>query len=68
MVILKVTMLAGRSAEQKAELIQRITTAAAQRLNEPADGIRILVYELPPQNWGAGGITIEQREAKSRPS
>lgn len=64
MLVLKVSMLEGRSAEQKAELIRRLTESAAQHLGEPAESIRVLIYELSPQNWGAGGITIEMRDQK----
>jgi len=61
MLVLKVSMLEGRSAEQKADLIRRLTESAAQHLGEPADSIRVLINEMSPQNWGAGGITIEMR-------
>lgn len=64
MLLLKVTILEGRSAAQKAELIQRLTAAAELYLNEPAADIRVIIYEVPPGNWGAGGVTIEQRERK----
>ena len=64
MLVLKVTMLEGRTAEQKAELIRRLTDSAAQHLGEPADSIRVLIYEMSPQNWGAGGITIEMRDKR----
>jgi 4-oxalocrotonate tautomerase len=61
MLVLKVSMLEGRTPEQKAELIRRLTDSAAQHLGEPADSIRVLIYDMSPQNWGAGGITIEMR-------
>ena len=64
MLVVKVTMLEGRSADQKADLIRRLTDAAAQRFGEPAESIRVLIYEMSPQNWGAGGITIEMRDKK----
>ena len=65
MLVLKITMLEGRSEEKKAELIQRLTQSAAQHLNEPAESIRILIYEIPPTDWGAGGITIAERHRRS---
>lgn len=55
MLVLKVTMLEGRTQEQKSELIRRLTEAAARHLNEPASEIRVIIYEVPPTNWGAGG-------------
>lgn len=61
MLVIKVTMLEGRTSEQKAELIRRLNEAASRHLNEPASDIRIIIYEVPPSNWGAGGITMEKR-------
>jgi 4-oxalocrotonate tautomerase len=62
MLMLKLTMLEGRTEAQKAELIRRLTAAAELYLNEPSAGIRVLIYEVPPTNWGAGGVTTQQRE------
>jgi 4-oxalocrotonate tautomerase len=64
MLVLKITLLEGRDAETKAQLIRRLNEAAAQHLQEPAEDIRIILYEVPPENWGAGGITIKERSAK----
>ena len=55
MLVLKVTMLEERTPEQKSELIRRLTEAAVEHLNEPATEIRVIIYEVPPSNWGAGG-------------
>ena len=65
MLVLKVTLLEGRDDARKAELIQRLTAATELYLGEPAADVRIVIYEVPPTNWGAGGITIEQRERKT---
>jgi 4-oxalocrotonate tautomerase len=67
MLLLKLSMLEGRTDEHKAELIRRLTTAAELYLNAPAAATRILIYELPPTNWGAGGVTIQQRERGNQP-
>ena len=65
MIVLKVTMLEGRTEAQKAELIRRLTGSAAKHLNEDAAGIRILIYEVPTTNWGAGGMTIAERNRQT---
>ena len=62
MLLLKLSMLEGRTDGQRVELVQRLTTAAELYLNAPATETRILIYELPPTNWGADGVTIQQRE------
>lgn len=65
MLVLKVTIMEGRAEAQKAELMRRLTAAAELYLNEPADEIRVIVYEVPPTNWGAGGVTMAKRERKA---
>jgi 4-oxalocrotonate tautomerase len=65
MLVLKLTMLEGRSAEQKQALVERLTAAAAKHFEEHADDIRIIIYEVPPTNWGAGGVTIEASRSKT---
>jgi 4-oxalocrotonate tautomerase family enzyme len=62
MLMLKLTVLEGRTVAQKAELIRRLTAAAELYLNERSADIRVIIYEVPPTNWGADGITIEERE------
>jgi 4-oxalocrotonate tautomerase len=64
MVVLKVSLLEGRTEAQKADLIRRLTAAAELYLNEPAGGVRVIVYDVPPTNWGAGGVTMATRERK----
>lgn len=61
MLLLKVTMLEGRTAEQKAELIRRLTEAAAEHLGWPAEEIRVILYEVGREEWGAGGRTLAER-------
>jgi 4-oxalocrotonate tautomerase len=65
MLILKVSILEGRTEAQKAELIRRLTAAAELYLNEPADAVRVILYEVPTTNWGAGGVTMAKRELKA---
>ena len=66
MLVLKVTILEGRSESVKAELIQRLTAAAGLYLDEPTADIRVIIYEVPSSNWGAGGVTVATREGKSQ--
>jgi 4-oxalocrotonate tautomerase len=65
MLLLKVTILQGRTDAQKAQLIERLTAAAALYLDEPAADVRVIIYEVPPTNWGAGGVTIAEQGRKS---
>lgn len=63
MPIVDVTILEGRSREQKAALIRELTDATERALGVPRATIRVLVRELPPGNWGVGGETKEETKS-----
>ena len=62
MLVVKVTMMAGRTAEQKADLIHRLTDAAARRLDWPLDEVRVIIYEVSKDHWGIAGRSVTERE------
>jgi 4-oxalocrotonate tautomerase len=61
MFILRLTMLEGRTPEQKSELIRRLTDAAARHLDVPVEQIRMVIYEVPSTNWGVGGVSMAEK-------
>ena len=62
MLVVKVTMIAGRTAEQKAELIRRLSDAAARPLDWPMDDVRVIIYEVSKDHWGIAGRSVTERE------
>ena len=66
MLILRLTMLEGRTVEQKAVLISRLTEAAACQLDIPSEQIRMIIYEVPPTNWGVGGVPMAEKLGGNR--
>lgn len=61
MLVLKVTMLEGRTPEQKAALVERLTNAACEQLGAERDDVRVIIYEVPATNWGTGGTTMASK-------
>jgi 4-oxalocrotonate tautomerase len=61
MIFLKVTMLIGRTVEQKTKLMQRLTQAAHRHLEEPLEDVRVIIYDIPATDWGVGGVPLTQR-------
>lgn len=55
MPIIDVSLVTGRSASTKAELIRELTDAAERALGVPRETIRVLLREVPPENWGVAG-------------
>ncbi len=61
MIFLKVTMLVGRTVEQKRKLIERLTQAAHRHLDEPIEDVRVIIFDIPATDWGVGGIPLTDR-------
>jgi 4-oxalocrotonate tautomerase len=58
MPIVRIDLLAGRPPEVKAALMRRVTHAVVESLGVQPAQVRVLLYELPADNWGVGGEPI----------
>ena len=54
----------GLSSPQKAELIRRLTAAAAEITHIPAEFFTVTIKELPDENFGIGGRSIAEVKAE----
>jgi 4-oxalocrotonate tautomerase len=59
MPIIQVQILEGRSDEKIRELISSLTKSAVNSLEVKPEQVRVIVTEIPPKNWGVGGLTKE---------
>lgn len=55
MPLIEVTMIEGRTTEQKAALIAKLTDAAVEAVGAPIETIRVCIREIPGENWGVAG-------------
>ncbi|MGG3562908.1 tautomerase family protein [Neobacillus rhizosphaerae] len=55
MPIVELKIVEGREAKVKKKLVKDITDVIAENLSVPHDKIRILLYEIPAENWIVGG-------------
>lgn len=56
--MITVQMFPGRSPEQKAELVQRLTDAFLETCGSPgqtANGVWVVIDEVPREHWAVGG-------------
>ena len=65
MPIIDVSLLAGRTEAELRGMISAVHHAVVTSLGVPPESVRILVRELPPTHWAAGGETIAERRARS---
>jgi len=58
MPIIHVNMLAGRTAAQKQQLAQGICAAVSAAIGVQPEAIRVLIHEVEPGHWFAGGVPL----------
>lgn len=59
MPLITVNMLAGRSKEAKRKLIKALTDGAVSALGAPPETVRVILFEVPHEHWGVGGVPKE---------
>ncbi len=55
-----ITMRGGRPPEKKEELIRRVTDTIAETLGISKEGVHIVLYEVPTENFGHGGVSLSK--------
>lgn len=54
----------GATAEQKAEVVRRITQVLVDVLNKNPETTVVVIDEVDTDNWGIGGATVTERRRK----
>ena len=60
MPIVSISLLEGRSDEQKERMINEVSEAISRSLDAPKDSVRVLIYEMPSQHFGIGGESAKK--------
>ena len=66
MPLVTVTLLEGRTLEQKKAMLTAITQAIHDSIGAPIDAIRIGINEVPRDHFMAGGVLASERETVAR--
>jgi 4-oxalocrotonate tautomerase len=61
MPIMHVFMLEGRTDEQKEAFIQEVTEAAVRTVGAAPESVRIMITDMPKQNFGIAGQSARAR-------
>lgn len=62
MPLVQVSLAAGRPPDQIRELITEVHDAVVRATGTDPARVRVLVQELPPTHWAAGGVTLAERD------
>ncbi len=55
MPLIQVTMVEGRTVEQKHALIRNLSQSLSETLEVPLERVRVAIYEVSADEWGIGG-------------
>ena len=61
MPVIRVEMLAGRTVEQKRELVAVLTRETARIAKTNPDSIFVVIEDVAKENWGVGGKLMSDR-------
>lgn len=65
MPLIQVTLIEGRPAQAKADLIRELTQAVVS-LGAPRESVRVILQEVPAAHWGVGGVPKGQPTGEPR--
>lgn len=61
MPLVQITMLTGRSADQKRKLAQRITEAMVEEAGAHREAIVVVFNELSKESYASGGVLMADK-------
>jgi 4-oxalocrotonate tautomerase len=56
--MIQVTMLSGRTVEQKRKIAQRITDVLVEEAGTRREGIMVAFHEVSQENYASGGLLM----------
>ena len=59
MPLAEITMIEGRTEDQKRAVIEKVTAALVEALGAPQQNIRVWIHDMPKENWGIAGQTAK---------
>lgn len=58
MPFIQITMLEGRTVEQKHALMKSVTDAVVGTLGNNPESVRVAIYEVSKEAWSVGGVPM----------
>ena len=55
---IQITMLKGRTIEQKRKLVERMTEVMAEEAKTPKEGVVVTILEVEREDYARGGVLI----------
>ncbi|MGH9676228.1 MAG: 2-hydroxymuconate tautomerase [Candidatus Acidiferrum sp.] len=64
MPVIEITLLEGRSKEQKQRIAARMTDVLAEEAKTPREGVVVAFIEVRRENYARGGVLMSDQPAK----
>lgn len=59
---IQITMLKGRSIEQKRKIVERVTDVLAEEAKTPKEGVVVTIVEVEREDYGRGGVLMVDKK------
>ncbi len=56
MPLVDITLIEGRSAKAREQLMREVSETVSRCLGAPLDSIRVILREVPAYHWSVGGV------------
>jgi 4-oxalocrotonate tautomerase len=66
MPLVQISMLPGRSAEQKRALLAEVTDAVVRTCKVAPEQVRVLISEIPAEHWAVAGVSRAESDARKK--
>ena len=66
MPLVQISMLTGRTAEQKRALLRDVTDAVVRNCKVAPEQVRVLIAEIAPEHWAVAGVSRAESDAKKK--
>ena len=61
MPMIQITMLAGRTREQKRKIAERMTAVMTEEAGVPPEGVVVAFYEVTKENYARAGVLLSDK-------
>ena len=62
MPLIQVTLLEGRTAEQKRKVVERLTTVMVEEFGTKRESVTVTFVDVPATNYASGGVLVADRK------
>lgn len=55
----QIYLIEGRTEAQRKAVIEKVTQALVEAVGAPVNSVRVMIQEVPKENWGIAGVSAK---------